>query len=272
MKANVWLERNVVNTRNFTNASSILTNGVYSGIVWDPATEITGNMIYSVKASIAYGGKTYNGAVSFSKGDMGQIGTDVTALQSSLDGMVTDVALVAAQVDILNLKVDQAKSKITDVDTGVADVASAFGAAKDAGSAILGQLSDVSLDVSAIDAVGGTLTEVSAKITSLSTQFAVMEAAMTGIDLAGFGQSIVRMDVIYSNLVNMAAKVKEMNMLHVQGWDDVFDISQEQSTDMQYLKNKTRELKAIMEINKKLMENVVQEKHEPVTQTWFEFN
>jgi hypothetical protein len=48
----------------------------------------------------------------------------------------------------------------------------------------------------------------------------------------------------------------------------LYEVSKEKKDDMLYIKNKTQELKAAMEMNKKLMESASKK---PVVQTWFEF-
>ena len=45
-------------------------------------------------------------------------------------------------------------------------------------------------------------------------------------------------------------------------------INQNSQKDLLYLKNKAEELKAVMEINKKMTENVAKK---PIVQSWFEY-
>ena len=47
-----------------------------------------------------------------------------------------------------------------------------------------------------------------------------------------------------------------------------YEVSQEKKEDIIYLKNKAEELKAVMEINKKMTENAAKK---PVVQSWFEY-
>jgi hypothetical protein len=48
----------------------------------------------------------------------------------------------------------------------------------------------------------------------------------------------------------------------------LYEVAKDKKDDMMYIRNKTEELKAAMDLNSKMVENVARK---PVVQTWFEF-
>jgi len=50
--------------------------------------------------------------------------------------------------------------------------------------------------------------------------------------------------------------------------EKLYEVSKDKKEDITYIKNKSEELKAAMELNQKLIEN---QNKKPIVQTWFEF-
>jgi hypothetical protein len=73
---------------------------------------------------------------------------------------------------------------------------------------------------------------------------------------------------VYKQLVSVGRELNKMSKNQEVNLQKLVEVSQEKKQDMMYLKNKTQEMKAVLEINNKLMDNMA---NKPVTQTWFEF-
>jgi hypothetical protein len=72
----------------------------------------------------------------------------------------------------------------------------------------------------------------------------------------------VQLSKVSAAIKSMEAASQDLNL------DKFYEIEEEKVKDMRYLKNKTQELKAIMELNQKMIDNVA---NEPVIQTWYEY-
>ena len=70
---------------------------------------------------------------------------------------------------------------------------------------------------------------------------------------------------LYNDLKELGKKMKELGIDPA----GLSEVSEEKSGDFAYLRNKTQELRALLEINKRLLEEALQEK--PVIQVWMEF-
>jgi hypothetical protein len=83
-----------------TTYASILNNGVYSGIEWDPEAGITSNVVYAVKAQIAYRSKAYSVIKAFSKGETGEIMSKlgVSGSETLVSKIVSEAAATRTQV------------------------------------------------------------------------------------------------------------------------------------------------------------------------------
>ncbi len=72
--------------------SNQLINGVYTNIEYDPSGGLSATEIYTVKADIIYRGKTFNAVVSFSKGALTALATDIATLQAGQATQTTSLA------------------------------------------------------------------------------------------------------------------------------------------------------------------------------------
>jgi hypothetical protein len=50
--------------------------------------------------------------------------------------------------------------------------------------------------------------------------------------------------------------------------EKLYEVSSEKKDDLNYLKNKTQEMKAVIELNQKMVDNIA---NKPITQTWYEY-
>ena len=76
------------------------------------------------------------------------------------------------------------------------------------------------------------------------------------------------MESVYNQLSNLSAQIKSIGATKNVNLEKLYEVSQEKKEDIVYLKNKAEELKAVMEINKKMTENVAKK---PIVQSWFEY-
>ncbi|MFH1414134.1 MAG: DUF2341 domain-containing protein [Candidatus Omnitrophota bacterium] len=82
-------------------------------------------------------------------------------------------------------------------------------------------------------------------------------------------ESIAELEIVYNQLVEISKMVKGMTAGdETDILDKMYEMTTDRKDDMVYLKNKTEELKAAMNLNTKMIENVAKK---PVVQTWFEF-
>ncbi|MFQ5681176.1 MAG: hypothetical protein ACE5GG_03900 [Candidatus Omnitrophota bacterium] len=284
------------NTTIVSLSSAIQNGGVYVFIWGVSGVSLDKSKVYFARAGITYNSNTYTSGGVFS-----------IQKEEEMDSIRTDVSNVAAQVATVSTQVTGARGDISAVKTDVGNVSTAIGAAtdtsstktvfgriaairaktaqvltatgtqplstridtvkdtvqdvKDATATILGQVVSTAGTAADIAAVGQTITD-------MSSQFAIVEAALKKIDISDMNGAISDMEAVYSQLVTMSEKIKKMSSMKLEGLDEMFDISREQSTDVKYLKNKTEELKAAVDLSRKLIEN---EANKPVTQVWFEF-
>jgi hypothetical protein len=66
----------------------------------------------------------------------------------------------------------------------------------------------------------------------------------------------------------MSKQIKDIGGTTGINLEKLYEVSKDKKEDITYIKNKSEELKAAMEINQKMIENVAKK---PVVQTWFEF-
>jgi len=113
-----------------------------------------------------------------------------------------------------------------------------------------------------------------ASLVNIDAQFKALEQS-----LSGMGQNIVNkvqetkgvvseMESVYNQLANLSAQIKSIGATKNVNLEKLYEVSQEKKEDIVYLKNKAEELKAVMEINKKMTENVAKK---PIVQSWFEY-
>ena len=108
---------------------------------------------------------------------------------------------------------------------------------------------------------------------AMNSQFSMLETALTKIgkqlvaDVKDAVNQASALEPIHDQLSKLAGEIKGMTSENGV-LDKLLQVSQEGKGDMGYLKNKTQELKAAMELNQKMMDNVA---NKPVTQTWYEY-
>jgi len=124
--------------------------------------------------------------------------------------------------------------------------------------------------------VGATagLPNMTSTIANLSTQFAAIEGVLSRAStdiISGVRNamgSTTTLGTLFTQLKSVSKQVQAMGGDKGINLEKLYNVSEDRQQDMLYLKNKTQELKATMEINKKLIENIA---NKPVIQTWYEY-
>ena len=145
-------------------------------------------------------------------------------------------------------------------------------------------IDDVAGDVTAVLGLTAGLGDVDTVVGSLGSKMGILEAAIAKLGGRMFPQAqvtaaagtgtgtpgIVASDVanIHSKLSELGAMIKEVSMVKDVGLEKMYEVTEEKKGDITYIKNKTQELKAMMELNQKMVDNVA---NEPVIQTWYEY-
>ncbi|MBN2120281.1 MAG: DUF2341 domain-containing protein [Candidatus Omnitrophica bacterium] len=135
-----------------------------------------------------------------------------------------------------------------------------------------------------IDSIAGQVASIMGTTSSLddfkgvaetmTAQFAVVESALASISrdivnqVTSAVESTTNLDSVYSQLVNMSKDIRSIGATQDINLEKLYEVNKEKKQDITYLRNKTQELKAAMELNVKMMDNIA---NKPVTQTWFEF-
>jgi len=133
---------------------------------------------------------------------------------------------------------------------------------------IAGQVSAVLGSISKID-------DMETAMYTMMTQFALVEKALENIDIkiaAGDSENkneVASLESVYLQLVVMGEEVKKMGASTDVNLQNLYNVSKDKSKDLNYLKNKTQELKAAAELNQKLLKGIANKN--PVSQTWYEY-
>jgi hypothetical protein len=139
---------------------------------------------------------------------------------------------------------------------------------------VAGQVSAVMGSTADLGAVKAGVLDLKAITAEFNGQFAMMEAALSKIstDMVGkleaVATSTTELTSVHGQLSKMADLIKKLSGETGMSLETLYKVSKDKKEDIVYLKNKAQQLKAAMEINQKLVDNIA---NKPVTQTWFEF-
>ena len=137
-------------------------------------------------------------------------------------------------------------------------------------------IEEVSSSVSSVMGSTSGLSRLKSTIDTIGTQFADIDAMLAklspGKEIAGkLGEAQGAVDQLaatFKQLEAISAQIKNIGGTKGINLEKLYEVSKDKNKDITYIKNKSEELKAAMEINKKLLED--QDK-KPVVQSWFEF-
>ncbi|MFA6350226.1 MAG: hypothetical protein WCY12_04800, partial [Candidatus Omnitrophota bacterium] len=108
---------------------------------------------------------------------------------------------------------------------------------------------------------------------TMGSQFSVIESALSKVgkdlvrEVKDASSSSSALESVFTQLSAVSKQVKSMASGGIN-LEQLYKVSSDKKEDITYLKNKTQELKAAMDINQKMMDNVA---NKPVTQTWYEY-
>ena len=128
--------------------------------------------------------------------------------------------------------------------------------------------------VSSILGTTSGITSLKSIADTLNSQFNMIETALSRVgkdlvkEVKDAASSAGALESVYTQLSSVAKQIKELSGGSGFSLEKLFNVSAEKKNDMQYLKNKTQELKAAMEMNQKMVDNIA---NRPVTQTWYEY-
>lgn len=136
-------------------------------------------------------------------------------------------------------------------------------------------LDDISGQVSAILGTTSGIRDLEDVTETLAIQFSMVESALRDIGSGSFATSKEvkgkNMETVYNQLVIISEQVKNMGVNRDLNLEKLYNVSKDKAKarDIMYLKNKSQELKAAMELNRKIMEGIASKK--PKVQIWFEY-
>lgn len=136
-------------------------------------------------------------------------------------------------------------------------------------------LEDISGQVAAVLGSTSQMSNLKEVADNMSTQFGMIETALSKIgrdfNLGSGGmntKTLEGIESVFDQLSTMAAQLKQYSGETNVNLEKLYDVSTEKKSDITYLKNKTQQLRAAMEVSKKMMDNIA---NKPVTQTWYEY-
>ena len=136
---------------------------------------------------------------------------------------------------------------------------------------------DVEQVAGQVSAVLGTTSGISglqSVASTLNSQFNLIETALSKVgkdmvkEVKEAAASAMALESVYSQLSGVSKQIKELTGNSGVNLEKLYTVSEEKKQDMVYLKNKTQELKAAMEMSQKMVDNIA---NKPVTQTWYEY-
>jgi hypothetical protein len=135
-------------------------------------------------------------------------------------------------------------------------------------------IEQVSGQVSAILGSTAGISGLNTLADTLSSQFNVIEGVLSQVGKKGTKEvkdavsSSTALESVSSQLNGIANKIKEITGGTGINLDKLYQVSGDKKQDIVYLKNKTQEIKAAIELNQKIVDNIA---NKPVTQSWYEY-
>ncbi|MFA5092326.1 MAG: hypothetical protein WC543_00015 [Candidatus Omnitrophota bacterium] len=135
-------------------------------------------------------------------------------------------------------------------------------------------ISDVSGNVSAVLGSTTGLTGMNKIVGDMGTKFTDMDKLLSKIstDISGkLGDTKAAandMVTAFKQIEEISKQLKDIGGSTGINLEKLYAVSQDKKNDITYIKNKSEELKAAMDLNQKLMQGVA---NKPVVETWFEY-
>jgi len=140
-------------------------------------------------------------------------------------------------------------------------------------SVIKTDVDQVSNQVSAVLGTTAGLSNIGNVATTLNSQISMIESALSRVAASvskakEAAASVGSLESVYTQLQAVANQVKQMAGDTGLNLEKLYKVSADKKQDMKYLKNKTQELKAAMDMSQQMIDNVA---NKPVTQVWYEY-
>jgi len=135
-------------------------------------------------------------------------------------------------------------------------------------------IEQVESEVAAVLGTTAGLEDLSEVADTLDSQISMIEQSLgkIGEDLVTKVKKAIKaamnLKPVYAQLVVVSEMVKELMGAQEVNLEKIYEVSKEKMNDIIYLKNKTQELKAAVEVSRKLLENIA---NKPIVQIWYEF-
>ncbi len=132
----------------------------------------------------------------------------------------------------------------------------------------------VSSSVASVLGATSGITDLRSVTSNLSTQFSGMDRMLAQISKDTANKvneakgAVNDLSVAVKQLEEMSKQIKNIGGTKGINLEKLYEVSKDKKEDITYIKNKSEELKAAMELNQKMLENATKK---PVVQTWFEF-
>ena len=142
-------------------------------------------------------------------------------------------------------------------------------------SVLRSDIESVAGQVSAIMGGISKMDDVEDAMLGLTAQFGMIERALQNIgyqitsEVTTSKKSQFQLEEVYSNLISMSSQIKKLSIDSSIDLEKIYNVSADKSKDLTYLKNKTQELKAVMDLNQRLIQGIANK--QPVSQTWYEY-
>ena len=142
-------------------------------------------------------------------------------------------------------------------------------------SVLTSDIEQIATNISAVMGSTSSISDLDDMVSGLDSQFSIIEGALKNMskdistEVKDAVQTATQMEELYGQLTKISGSIKAMKTsTSDMDLSKFYEVEEKKTTDMKYLKNKTQELKAMMGLNQKMIDNVA---NEPVVQTWYEY-
>ncbi|MFA5369728.1 MAG: Ig-like domain-containing protein [Candidatus Omnitrophota bacterium] len=135
-------------------------------------------------------------------------------------------------------------------------------------------IEDISGRVSAVLGSTSGIQDLRTVTEALNIQFGQIDDTIAQINRGLSGKveqakgAVSELGDVFKQLQEMSGTIRNLGGTSGLNMDNIYEVSADKKDDIEYIKNKSEELKAAMELNHKMIENVAKK---PVVQTWFEY-
>ncbi|RKY36039.1 MAG: hypothetical protein DRP78_04635, partial [Candidatus Omnitrophota bacterium] len=188
---------------------------------------------------------------------------DVASQVSAVLGTTSGISDLEASSTALNTGISGLDTEISGLDTKLSDIKTKLDTISSGASTGTGVSINPVLQAE-VSQMGTSLTELGNKIESSSA------SASSGVNIVQGADGVV-LQGIYAEIEAIGAKLKEANYGGLPDLAEYLSVDQARQDDLMYLKNKTEEMKAIVEMTNKMIESIDSGEEKPITHEWYEF-